>query len=173
MSTIFTIGHSTRRLAEFIALLEAHGVRQLADIRSIPRSRRHPHFSGEALFASLQEAGIAYRHSAALGGMRKPRLDSRNTAWRVEGFRGYADYMETETFRGALEELIAVARGTATAIMCAEARWWQCHRQLVADALVAHGVEVRHISSASAAPVHTLTDFAQIEGGQVTYRRLI
>jgi len=171
--TIHTIGHSTRPLAEFVALLRAHGVRQLVDIRSIPRSRRHPHFSGDALSASLPQAGIVYRHSAALGGRRKPRPDSRNTAWRVEGFRGYADYMETAAFRGALEELIDVARDAPTAIMCAEALWWQCHRQLVADALVARGVEVRHIATVSAAPGHTLTDFAQVERALVTYRRLI
>jgi uncharacterized protein (DUF488 family) len=170
---IYTIGHSTRTLADFVALLEAHGVRQLVDIRSIPRSRRHPHFAGDALSASLQAAGIVYRHASALGGRRKPRLDSRNTAWRVEGFRGYADYMETKAFRAALEELITVGRDAPTAIMCAEALWWQCHRQLVADALVAHGVEVRHITSASAAPVHTLTDFAQVEDGLLTYRRLV
>ena len=156
-----------------MALLEAHAVRQLVDIRSIPKSRRHPHFSGAALSASLHEAGIVYRHSAALGGRRQPRADSRNTVWRVEGFRGYADYMETKAFAAALDELIAVARDTRTAIMCAEALWWQCHRQLVADALVARGVEVRHIASASSAPVHTLTDFAQIEDGLLTYRRLV
>ena len=173
MFTIHTIGHSTRPLAEFVALLRAHGVRQLVDIRSIPRSRRHPHFSGDALSASLPQAGIVYRHSAALGGRRKPRPDSRNTAWRVEGFRGYADYMETAALRGALEELIDVARDAPTAIMCAEALWWQCHRQLVADALVARGVEVRHIATVSAAPGHTLTDFAQVERALVTYRRLI
>ena len=170
---IYTIGHSTRPLADFIALLDAHGIKQLVDIRSIPRSRRHPHFSGDALSASLHEAGIIYRHRAALGGMRKPRRDSGNTAWRVAGFRGYADYMETREFRAALDELIAVAGDLPTAIMCAEAVWWQCHRQLVADALVARGVQVRNIASASAAPAHTLTDFAQVEDGVVTYRRLI
>jgi uncharacterized protein (DUF488 family) len=171
--TIYTVGHSTRPVADFIALLKAHGVGHLVDIRSIPRSRRHPHFSGDALSASLREAGIVYVHSAALGGRRRPRLDSRNTAWRVEGFRGYADYMETEAFRRALAELIAAARDTPTAIMCAEALWWQCHRQLVADALVASNIEVRHIASVSAAPVHRLTDFAQAEDGLVTYRGLI
>src|SRR6267143_970759 len=105
--------------------------------------------------------------------MRKPRRDTRNTAWRVEGFRGYADYMETEAFRTALDELVAFAGAAPTAIMCAEAVWWRCHRQLVADALVARGIEVRHITSASAAPPHTLTDFAQVTGGLVTYRSLI
>jgi len=175
---IHTIGHSTRPLDEFIELLTAHGVGQLVDIRSIPRSRRHPHFSSDALSASLHDAGIVYRHIAALGGMRKPRSDSRNTAWRVEGFRGYADYMETEAFRAGLDELIALARGAPTAIMCAEAVWWRCHRQLVADALVARGIEVRHITgmpgpTGAAPPEHRLTAFAQVASGTVTYPGLI
>jgi len=170
---VYTIGHSTRPIEVFIELLEAHGIKQLYDIRSIPHSRRHPHFSQGALAAALGEAGVVYRHAAALGGRRKPRRDSANTAWRVEGFRGYADYMETDAFRDALDQLVRIARDTPTAIMCAEAVWWQCHRQLVADALVAAGVEVGHISSTSAAKPHTLTDFAQVVGGRVSYRRLI
>ena len=170
---VYTIGHSTRPLAEFIGLLMTHGVEQLVDIRSIPRSRRHPHFAREALAASLASAGVRYRHSAALGGRRRPRRDSRNTVWRVEGFRGYADYMETQAFEDALEELIAMSSKLPTAIMCAEAVPWRCHRQLVADALVARGMDVRHITSESAPSPHTLTDFAQVEGGRVTYRRLI
>jgi uncharacterized protein (DUF488 family) len=171
---IYTIGHSTRPLDDFLALLGAHGIRRLVDIRSIPKSRRHPHFAGEALSASLAAAGIEYAHRKALGGMRKPRPDSRNTAWRVEGFRGYADYMETEAFRAALEELLVMAAGPVpTAIMCAEAVPWRCHRQLVADALVAKGVEVRHITSASLASPHTLTEFARVEDGRVTYRGLV
>jgi uncharacterized protein (DUF488 family) len=170
---IFTIGHSTRPLDEFIALLAAHRVGQLVDIRSIPRSRRHPHFSSDSLSASLRDAAIVYRHSPALGGMRKPRRDSRNGAWRVEGFRGYADYMETEAFRTAVSELVTFADAAPTATMCAEAVWWRCHRQLVADALVARGIEVRHITSASTATPHALTDFAQVTDGVVTYRSLI
>lgn len=143
------------------------------DIRSIPRSRRHPHFSSDALRVALSDAGIVYRHSGALGGRRKPRPDSSNTAWRVEGFRGYADYMETAAFGAAVDELVAWAGGAPTVIMCAEALWWRCHRQLVADALVARGVEVRHITSASTAALHTLTAFAQVTDGLVTYRGLI
>ena len=170
---IHTIGHSTRPIEAFIELLEAHGIKQLYDIRSIPHSRRHPHFSQGALAAALGEAGIAYRHAPALGGRRKPRRDSVNTAWRVEGFRGYADYMETDAFRDALDELVRAAGDAPTVIMCAEAVWWRCHRQLVADALVARGVEVGHISSTSAAKPHTLTDFAQVVEGRVGYRRLI
>jgi uncharacterized protein (DUF488 family) len=170
--SFFTIGHSTRTLEEFIALLRAHGVTQLADVRTVPKSRRHPHFAGEALARSLADAGVAYRHFAGLGGLRKPRRDSRNTAWRHDSLRGYADYMESAPFERALDELIAWS-GARPVIMCAEAVWWQCHRQLVADALVARGAEVRHIMSAASAPPHTLTAFARVAGGRVTYPGLI
>jgi uncharacterized protein (DUF488 family) len=164
--TIYTIGHSTRPLDEFITLLKAHRVTQLADVRTVPKSRRHPHFAGDALAQSLPAAAIAYRHFADLGGLRKPRRDSRNGGWRHEGFRGYADYMETDAFERGLDELIGWAeacRGGETAIMCAEAVWWRCHRQLVADALVARGIEVRHIGSATSARPHALTDFARVD----------
>ncbi len=177
---ILTIGHSTRTLEQFVGLLRVHNVGQLVDIRTVPRSRRHPHFSGEALSASLEQAGIVYRHAPGLGGLRKPRPDSKNTGWRQEGFRGYADYMETAEFEAALGQLIASAaarrRGMETqptAIMCAEAVWWRCHRQLVADALVARGVEVRHIVSAAAPVPHTLTEFARVIDGKVTYPGLL
>jgi uncharacterized protein (DUF488 family) len=170
---IYTIGHSTRSLDEFVGLLNAHGVRQLADIRSVPRSRRHPHFAADALSASLPAAGITYRHLPGLGGHRKARHDSPNTAWRHEGFRGYADYMQTREFVGALDDLVAWSADAVTALMCAEAVWWRCHRQLTADALVARGVDVAHIMSASAAPAHTLTDFARVVDGQATYPGLI
>jgi uncharacterized protein (DUF488 family) len=171
--TIYTIGHSTRSLDDFIALLKAHGVTQLADVRSVPRSRRHPHFAADALAVSLPAAGIAYRHCPGLGGLRKARRDSPNTAWRHEGFRGYADHMQTDEFERALDELVALAAQQPTAIMCAEAVWWRCHRQLTADALVARGIEVRHITSASAAPPHTLTEFARATNGKVTYPGLV
>jgi len=170
---IYTIGHSTRALDEFIALLQTHGVTQLADIRTIPKSKRHPHFAGVALAESLPAAGIAYRHFAGLGGLRKPAPDSPNSGWRHAGFRGYADYMQTPAFEAALEDLIGWSREGPTAMMCAEAVWWQCHRQLVADALTARGVEVRHITSAKAAPVHTLTSFARVDAGRVRYPGLI
>lgn len=170
---IHTIGHSTRPLDAFIVLLRAHAVARLADVRSVPRSRRHPHFSLDALSRSLAEAGIEYRHFAALGGLRKPRPDSPNTAWRHEGFRGYADYMGTPAFGAALDTLIGYGREAAVAVMCAEAVWWRCHRQLIADALVAKGIEVRHMTSASAAPPHRLPEFAQVEGGRVVHRRLV
>ena len=184
--TIFTIGHSTRTLDDFLALLRAHGVNQLADVRTVPASRRHPHFAGDALARSLRQAGIAYRHVPALGGLRKPRRDSRNTGWRHESFRGYADHMETAAFQSALEDLIRWSDSgdpekvalhevglTTTAIMCAEAVWWQCHRQLIADALVARGIDVRHIMSATSAPPHALTSFARIDEGRVTYPGLL
>ena len=171
--TIYTIGHSTRALDEFLALLHAHQVRQLADVRTVPKSRRHPHFAGEALARTLPQAGIAYRHVAALGGLRKPRKDSRNTGWRHESFRGYADHMETAAFQAALEDVIAWGGAQPTAVMCAEAVWWQCHRQLIADVLVARAVEVRHIMAAGPAPLHTMTAFARVRDGRVTYPGLV
>jgi len=180
---IYTIGHSTRSLEEFIELLAAHRVRQLGDIRTVPRSRRHPHFAIDALSVSLPRAGIAYRHFPGLGGLRKPRADSPNTAWRHSGFRAYADYMATRAFETAIEQLLEFARASAsegfeggaprTVIMCAEAVWWRCHRQLVADALVARGVEVRHISTDRTAPPHELTEFARVDDGKVRYPGLV
>jgi uncharacterized protein (DUF488 family) len=169
---IFTVGHSTRTFEEFVALLTAHGVRRLADVRRIPKSRRHPHFAATSLETTLPAAGIMYRHFPGLGGLRKPRKDSRNSAWRNDSFRGYADYMETAAFQQALEELIEWAT-VPTAIMCAEAVWWQCHRQLIADALVARGFPVRHILSAALPGPHRLTDFARLEGTRVTYPGLV
>jgi uncharacterized protein (DUF488 family) len=170
---VYTIGHSTRTADDFIALLEAHGISGLADIRTVPRSRRHPHFSREALEKSLPAHGVEYRHFADLGGLRKPRRDSPNSAWRVEGFRGYADHMQTPVFEAAIEALLAFARQRQVAVMCAEAKWWQCHRQLVADALVARGIDVRHIMTAREAPAHELTSFARIEAGHVLYPALL
>jgi uncharacterized protein (DUF488 family) len=171
--TVHTIGHSTRALDEFIALLRAHGVRQLADVRTVPKSRRHPHFALDALSQSLPGAGIAYRHAAGLGGLRKPMAESRNTAWRHEGFRGYADYMQTPAFESALDALVDWSREEPTTVMCAEAVWWRCHRQLIGDALVARGVAVRHIMSARSAAEHTLTEFARVHATRVTYPGLI
>ena len=173
--TIYTIGHSTRAFDDFVALLRAHGIAQVADVRTVPKSRRHPHFAQESLSRTLPDAGIAYRHFRNLGGLRKPRADSPNTAWRHPGFRGYADHMQTPAFADAMDELVAWARGEGdpkgfTAIMCAEAVWWQCHRQLIADALVARNISVCHIMSADAAPAHTLTNFARVDRAQrVTY----
>lgn len=171
--TIYTIGHSTRPLDDFIALLRAHEIEQIADVRTVPKSRRHPHFSREALEQSLPAAGVSYRHFGSLGGLRKPRKDSQNIGWRHEGFRGYADYMETAAFARALDELVAWVCLRRTAIMCAEAVWWHCHRQLIADALVARGIEARHIVSPAAPRSHTLTEFARTDGNIVTYPGLI
>ena len=192
---IYTIGHSTRTLDGFVAVLKAHGVTELADIRSMPASRRHPHFNGRALARSLGACGIVYRHFPGLGGMRSPRRDSSNTAWRGAAFRGYADYMQTAEFARAVEELLEWAGESAGGVeaggearrvprvapcvapcvtmMCAEAAWRECHRQLTADVLVARGIDVRHITSALAAAPHRLTDFARVENGSVTYRGLI
>jgi uncharacterized protein (DUF488 family) len=169
---IYTIGHSTRSFDEFLALLQAHEIKKLGDIRTVPRSRRHPHFSGEALGRSLAAAGITYRHFPGLGGLRKPRPHSPNAAWRVEGFRGYADYMSTAEFEAAVDELMNFEEPN-TVVMCAEAVWWRCHRQLLADALVARGVEVRHIVSTAAPTLHTLTDFAHVIDGRVSYGGLL
>jgi uncharacterized protein (DUF488 family) len=160
-------------LDDFLALLRAHEIAQLADIRTIPRSRRHPHFSIGALASSLADAGIAYRHLPGLGGLRKARADSINTGWRNASFRGYADYMQTPAFEQAVDALIAFARDGRTVMMCAEAVWWQCHRQLVADALVARAVEVRHITSQGPAASHALTDFARVGEARVTYPGLL
>jgi uncharacterized protein (DUF488 family) len=170
---IYTIGHSTRSLDEFVALLHAHGVTRLADVRTIPRSRHHPHFASDALAMSLPERGVVYRHFPDLGGLRKPRPDSPNSAWRHEGFRGYADYMQTPAFDSALDELIEWGNEARVAVMCAEAVWWRCHRQLIADALVARDIEVRHITSAAAAAAHTLTDFARVVDAKVSYPGLV
>jgi uncharacterized protein (DUF488 family) len=167
--TVWTIGHSTRPLDLFLDLLQRHGVGCVADVRTVPRSRRHPQYAREALERSLPEAGLRYEHFAGLGGLRKPRRDSTNMGWRHPSFRGYADYMQTPPFTAALARLEALAMTVPTAIMCAEAVWWQCHRQLIADALVARGYQVRHILSADPAAPHALTSFARVEDGRVTY----
>jgi uncharacterized protein (DUF488 family) len=171
--TLFTIGHSTRSFEEFLALLRAHGVNAVADVRTVPRSRRHPHFAREALAPALEAQGIGYRHFPGLGGLRKPRSDSRNGGWRHPSFRGYADHMETAEFASALDALSATASELVVAVMCAEAVWWQCHRQLIADAMVARGFVVRHIMSAADAPEHRLTPFARIDGTSVHYPGLV
>jgi uncharacterized protein (DUF488 family) len=170
---ILTIGHSTHPIEQFLALLDAHGVRQIVDIRTIPKSRRNPQFNKDELAASLARHEIEYVHLPALGGLRHPRHDSINTAWRNDSFRGYADYMQTPEFNRGLRELIAVAEGRATAIMCAESVPWRCHRSLVADALMARGVAVEHIMSKTSRKPHSYTPFARIDGERVTYPGLI
>lgn len=170
---ILTIGHSTRAAAEFLELLQTHGVTGLADVRTVPRSRRHPHFSADALSASLALHGIEYIHLPGLGGLRKPRSDSPNGGWRHPSFRGYADHMQTPAFTQELEGLLAFAGNRLAVVMCAEAKWWQCHRQLIADALVARGIDVRHVLSAREPARHQLTPFARVAGSAVSYPALV
>jgi uncharacterized protein (DUF488 family) len=170
---IHTIGHSTRPLDELIASLASFSIGALVDVRTIPRSRRHAQFDGAALARSLPAAGIRYEHVAALGGLRKPRADSPNTGWRNASFRGYADHMQTPVFEVGLVHLRELAAAGPTAIMCAEAVPWRCHRSLVADALVARGDVVLHISKPGRASPHALTPFARVDGAVVTYPPLI
>jgi len=166
---IWTIGHSTRPIEDFIALLTAHGIALLADVRTVPRSRHNPQFNRETLPQSLEAAGIGYRHAPALGGLRRSRPDSINTGWKNASFRGYADYMQTEAFWQALEELMASAREQPTAIVCAEAVPWRCHRSLIADALTTRGWTVGHILSAAPAHTHQMTPFARSAGDRLIY----
>lgn len=168
-SQLWTIGHSTRPIEAFIGLLRAHGIRILVDVRRFPVSRRYPHFDAEPLAQSLWEAGVLYRPMPELGGRRKSRPDSVNLGWRSDGFRGYADYMQTDDFRGALGELMACGESGPTAVMCAEAVPWRCHRSLIADALVSRGWEVRHIVSGAEAQPHQLTSFAKVDNGLLIY----
>lgn len=169
MATVFTIGHSTRGVHELIELLREHGVRTLVDVRRFPGSRRNPQFGQEALSAALAAAGVEYAHEPDLGGYRKGREDSPNTAWRTRGFRAYADHMDSPEFREALTRLIGRAEARSTAIMCAEAVPWRCHRQLISDALTARGVEVRHILGPGRADAHELNPAARVrdDGGLV------
>ena len=168
-SDILTIGHSTRALEAFIFLLQEDGVEWLADVRSIPRSRHNPQFNRDALPESLSVAGIGYSHIAGLGGFRKPRADSPNMHWKNAGFRGYADYMQTAQFRDSLEALLGLAQEKRVAVMCAEALPWQCHRSLIADALVVRGVRVVHILAPGESIAHALTAGARVEDGLITY----
>ena len=168
-AVIFTIGHSTRPPDAFVALLRAHGVRYLVDVRTIPRSRHNPQYNSDALAATLAADGIGYTHMPSLGGLRKPKPDSINAGWRNTSFRGYADYMQTPAFAAAIDYLLALGAAQPTAIMCAEAVPWRCHRSLVADALVARGVEADEIVSETRATPHKLTSFARVEGTAVTY----
>ena len=168
--TVFTIGHSTRPIGEFLDLLRAQGIRQLLDIRTIPKSRRNPQFNTDALAASLAAAGIRYVHKKDLGGLRHPARDSINLGWRNESFRGYADYMQAPEFAAALDRAVHLAEETSPAVfMCAEAVPWRCHRSLVADALIVRGIRVLEIVSAAQPKEHTLTPFARVRGLRITY----
>lgn len=169
VGTIHTIGHSTRPIEELIALLQANQITQLVDIRTVPRSRHNPQFEQEALAASLRDAGITYQHLKALGGLRPTRKESTNHGWRNQSFRNYADYMQTGEFREGIDALLAIAEQGRTAIMCAEAVPWRCHRSLVGDALLARGVEVLDIIAGPEPRPHKLTSFAVVNGQDVTY----
>lgn len=162
---LYTIGHSTRTHEEFAALLRAHGIRRLVDVRRYPGSRRFPHFSRESLARTLPEAGVEYRHAPELGGRRSGGADSPNDAWRSASFRAYADHMDSAEWQQALARVLDEARAEPTAVMCAEAVPWRCHRQLIADAVVARGHEVRHILGASEPAPHTLSPHARVGPG--------
>jgi uncharacterized protein (DUF488 family) len=167
---IRTIGHSTRELPEFLELLRLHGIGCLVDVRRYPASRRHPHFAKEALASALRAEQVDYRHEPDLGGRRAGRPESPHTAWRNAGFRAYADHMDTPEFGAALGRLLDLARAAPAAILCAEAVPWRCHRQLIADVLVARGVEVRHVLGAGPAERHTLHPAARVLGdGRLLY----
>lgn len=167
--TIFTIGHSTHPLDKFIEMLQANGIQDLADVRNFPGSKKFPQFNKEALNESLRLAGIEYHHFKALGGRRKPLKDSKNTAWRNDAFRGYADYMETEEFQTAIVALEALASIKKTAYMCSEAVWWRCHRSLISDYLKVRGWKVLHILSANKVEEHPFTSPARIVDGKLLY----
>jgi uncharacterized protein (DUF488 family) len=166
---IYTVGHSTRPIEEFLGLLAAHGVTHLVDIRTIPRSRHNPQFGGDALSASLAEAGICYSHEPGLGGLRHASAASPNKGWRNSSFRGYADYMQTPAFGASLDKVVALARDGQIALMCAEAVPWRCHRSLVADALLARGICAEELVNPQKREPHKLTSFAKVDGTRVTY----
>jgi len=167
--TLWTIGHSTRTLGEFLDLLAVDAIEALADVRRFPASRKHPHFDQDALCNSLPGIGVEYVPLPELGGRRRPRPDSHNTVWHNESFRGYADYMETEEFCAGIERLLELARRKRTAVMCAEAVWWRCHRSLIADYLKSAGVCVRHIIDGTHSEIHPYTSAARVRDGKVSY----
>jgi uncharacterized protein (DUF488 family) len=167
---IWTIGHSTRTIDEFISLLKENEIKLLADVRAWPGSKRYPQFNKDALAESLTAHGMRYEHFPELGGKRKSKPDSRNTAWRNASFRGYADYMETEQFQNGIVRLLDTASEAGPiAIMCAEAVWWRCHRSLIADYLTARGVEVLHILGPNKVELHPYTSAARIVNGELSY----
>ncbi len=169
LSTIWTVGHSNRSIEDFLALLQTNKIQALADIRRFPGSRRHPQFGQEQLPASLAHIGISYTHFGELGGRRKVRPDSRNSNWKNPAFRGYADYMESEEFRAGIERLLRIAAGKLTAIMCAEALWWQCHRALISDFLKVRSIAIIHILGPNKTQDHPFTSAARIVNGMLSY----
>jgi uncharacterized protein (DUF488 family) len=166
---IYTIGHSTRAIAEFIRLIKAHGVQRVIDVRTIPRSRHNPQFNREQLSAALHSARIHYRHMSGLGGLRHAQRDSANAGWRNASFRGYADYMQTSAFKESLARCIDLAKHERVVLMCAEAVPWRCHRSLIADALLIRGLDAREITSGIRTRSHALTPWARVSGKQITY----
>jgi uncharacterized protein (DUF488 family) len=173
MITVWTVGHSTRSAEEFLKILRAHGIQVLVDVRSFPGSRRFPQFNRAELAQLLAKEGIEYKHEPRLGGRRKPRADSQNTAWRNASFRAYADYMETDEFRKGVEDLLELARHARVAVMCAEAVWWRCHRSLISDYLKATGHTVIHILDQTKTEEHPFTSAAMVVDGQLSYKGLL
>jgi len=171
--SIWTIGHSTLAIEDFIARLQSFEIELLVDVRSFPGSRRYPHFNRESLKQSLNDTGIEYLHAPDLGGRRRARPDSLNMAWRNESFRGYADYMETKEFHEGIARLLEVARASRTAVMCSEAVWWRCHRSLISDYLKANGVLVTHIMDVQKSEPHPFTSAARIVDGRLSYRGIL
>lgn len=167
--TIYTIGHSTRTIDQFIDLLTAHGIQKVVDVRTIPKSRHNPQFNQDTLRRSLAARRIRYEHVKSLGGLRRARKDSVNLGWENASFRGYADYMQTPGFEKGLARLERIAAGKTTAIMCAEAVQWRCHRSMIADALKKDKWQVRHIQSRKTAALHKLTPFLRMRKGKITY----
>jgi len=169
VATVWTIGHSNRSFDDLVKALRTYGIKAVVDVRTVPQSRANPQFNRDELEAKLPEAGIAYSHAKDLGGLRHPTKDSPNSGWRNESFRGFADYMQTEDFRQALDRIIDQANATPTAIMCAETLPWRCHRSLIADALVVRGLDVVEIFDAAKSQPHKLTPFAVVDGDRITY----
>jgi uncharacterized protein (DUF488 family) len=168
-STVWTLGHSTRPIEAFLGLLADYRLEAVADVRRFPGSRRQPQYAQAALRDSLAARGIAYRWLPALGGRRRPRPDSLNTAWRNASFRGYADHMGSAEFSGGLDELLELSGGLRTTLLCAEALWWRCHRGLIADVLRVRGIEVMHIFDARHCEAHRYTSAASIVEGRLSY----
>lgn len=166
---MWTVGHSNRPIEEFLALLQGHGIHRLLDVRTVPRSRHNPQFNLDTLPETLAQHGISHLHLPGLGGLRRPRPDSINTAWRNQSFRGYADYMQTAEFQQNLNRLMDLAHTERVAIMCAEAVPWRCHRSLIADALSVRGFQVQHIMTPTRSDPHRLTPFAAVDGLNLTY----
>lgn len=167
--TILTIGHSTRSIEEFLDLLKQNDAQTVADVRSIPRSRHVPQFNLESLPTQLKTVNIGYVHMTGLGGLRRPKRNSINTAWRNASFRGFADYMQTPDFENSLRELIELAYASRVIVMCAESVPWRCHRSLIADALTVRGIQVKHIMGRGKIKAHSLTPWAQVSGTSVIY----